>query len=278
MSKKLLGFDGLLDVMGSNTGKRRIQSADRVCDILEALRTTGGSTVSELAETVSLSPGTAHTYLATLESRGFVRKDDGKYHLGLELLPYGEHVRLQTDLYQAAREEVHQLAHNSGVCVHLMTEYRGQLLVLHEAFGKNAIGTSFHPQKGEQPETALHCTAAGKAILAHFSEKQVRQIIQKHGLVQYTSATITTEDELMAELEQIRKNGFAVNNQEHMRGIRAIGAPILYEGEQILGAISVSGSASNWSNDRFREELTELVTRAANAIEVNIHSQTEESI
>ncbi|QSW97690.1 IclR family transcriptional regulator [Haloterrigena alkaliphila] len=263
--------------MSSDDDSRRIRSADRVFDILEHLRATGGSTVSATAEAVGLSPGTAHTYLSTLESRGVVRKDDGAYRLGLELLPYGDHVRIQNELYRAAKAEIHRLAHDTDACAHLMTEHDGRLLVLQEAFGENAIGTDFHPQKRDSPQSLLHCTAAGKAILAHLPDYRVAQIIEDHGLVSYTSSTITDESELVAELEAVRERGFALNDQEHMQGLRGVGTPIRYDGGRVLGAISLSGSASNWSGARFREALSEKVMRAANAIEVNLHSNRSDA-
>ncbi|MFC6765100.1 IclR family transcriptional regulator [Natrinema soli] len=258
--------------MSSNDGSRRIQSADRVCDIFEQLRSDGDSTVSELASSVDLSPGTTHTYLATLESRGLIRKREGKYRLGLELLPYGEHVRHQNALYKAATEEIHRLAHDSGACAHLMTEYQNQLLVLQEVYGEKAIGTTFHSQKLEQPQKSFHCTAAGKSILAHLPDDRRQEVVQEHGLKEFSSTTITDEPVLIEELETIEERGFALNDQEHMQGIRAVGAPIQYDDERIIGAISLSGSASNWSGDRFRRDLPEEVMRVANAIEVNLHS------
>lgn len=263
--------------MGTDGDPRRIKSADRVCDILKFFRTTGSATVSEVAEAIDLSPGTAHTYLATLESRGLVQQDkDGKYRLGLELLPYGEHVRVQNELYQAAETEVQRLAHNSGACAHLMTERNGKLIILQEAFSENAIGTDFHPRKRDRPESLLHCTAAGKAILAFLPDYRIAEILHDRELVSHTSSTITDEEELAAELEAVRERGFALNDQEHMRGIRAVGTPILDDGDHVLGAISLSGSASNWRDDRFREELPKTVMRVANAIEVNIYSMLDE--
>lgn len=263
--------------MSSDGDQRRIKSADRVCDILEHLRAVGRSTVSEVAEAVGLSPGTAHTYLTTLESRGLARQDDGngEYRLGLELLPYGEHVRVRNELYRAAEREIRRLAHDTNACAHLMTERDGQLIVLQEAFGENAIGTDFHPRKQDRPESLLHSTAAGKAILAHLPDYRVAEILYDRNLVAHTSSTITDKDELAAELEAVRERGFALNDQEHMRGIRAVGTPVLYDSDHVLGAVSLSGSASNWSGDRFRKELPETVMRVANAIEVNIHSAFE---
>ncbi len=265
--------------MGSDSDRRRIKSADKVCDILEHLRTVGTSTVSEISEAIELSPGTTHTYLATLESRGLVRQDEGssEYRLGLELLPYGDHVRVRNEFYRAAEAEIQQLAHDSGAYAHLMTEHNGRLIILQETFGENAIGTDFHPRKRERPEPLLHCTATGKAILAHLPDYRVANILHERDLVSHTSSTITEKDELVAELETIRERGFALNDQEHMRGIRAVGTPVLSDDGRVLGAVSLSGSASNWSGDRFREEVPKTVMRTANAIEVNVHSNLDET-
>lgn len=263
--------------MSKDDEPRRIQSADRVCDILEHLRESGSTTVSKLADAIGLTTGTTHTYLATLETRGLVQKDDGEYRLGLELLPYGEHVRRQNDLYRVAKTDVSQLAHDSNATTHLMTEYDGRLVVLHEAFGENAIGTEFHSKKRERLQTHLHCTAAGKAILAHLPDYRVAEIVHTRGLISYTSTTITDIDELAAELETIRERGFALNDQERIQGIRAVGAPILYNDERVLGAVSLSGSASNWSGKRFQEDLPEEVMRVANAIEVGFHTEISEA-
>lgn len=261
--------------MNPDDEPRRIQSADRVCDILEHIRETGQTTVSELAEAIGSTTGTAHTYLATLESRGLIRKHEGEYRLGQELLPYGEHVRLESDLYRAAKEELHQFAHEWDATAHLMSEYEGRLIVLDEVFGKNAIGKEFHPRKRERPQPYLHCTSAGKAILAHLPDYRVAQILEDHGLVRYTPSTITDETELVSALENVRDRGFALNDQEHMQGIRAVGAPIRYNGEIVVGAVSLSGSASNWHGELFRQELPEKVMRVANAIEVNLHSNLD---
>lgn len=259
--------------MSRDSEPRRIQSADHVCDILEHLRDTGSTTVSELADDIGLSTGTTHTYLATLADRGLVQKDNGEYRLSLELLPYGEHVRLQNDLYQAAKAEVTRLAHGNDGTAHLMTEYDGRLVVLHEVFGENSIGAEFHAKKKERLQTHLHCTAAGKSILAHLPDYRIAETVQNWGLSSYTSHTITDTEELAVELETIRERGFALNDQERIQGIRAVGAPILYNDERVLGAISLSGSASSWSSNRFREELPKAVMRVANAIEVNVHTE-----
>lgn len=141
-----------------------------------------------------------------------------------------------------------------------MSEYEGRLIVLDEAFGKNAIRKEFHPRKRERPQPYLHCTSAREAILAHLPDYRVAQILEDHGLVRYTPSMITDETELVAALENVRDRGFALNDQEHIQGIRAVGAPIRYNGEIVVDAVSLSGSASNWHGKLFRQELPEKVT------------------
>ncbi|WP_256290151.1 IclR family transcriptional regulator [Halobellus inordinatus] len=258
--------------MGTDTAPRRIKSVQRACRLLIYLRREGPSTVSGLAAELGLSPGTVHTYLATLQEAGFVEQRDGAYGLSLELLPLGERVRSQNPLYQVARDEVDRLAHASNGVAHLLIEYEGKLLVLYEVFGEKAIGKDFHAAKRDQPQEHIHCTAGGKAMLARLPPERVQEVIEAHGLPAITEQTISEREELLDELETVRDQGYALNDQEQMRGIRAVGAPVVDSKNGLIGALSVSGPASNWRGSYFRDELPELVTRSAHNAEIALQS------
>lgn len=262
--------------MTTETPSRRIKSVRRAGLILIHLREEGPTTVTDLADEFDLSPGTVHTYLATLREIGFVEQRGDRYALGLELLPTGEHVRMQNPLYRAARGEVDRLAHVSNGVAHLLVEDEGKLLVLYEIFGEKAIGKKFHARKRDQPQEHIHCTAGGKAILARLPEQRVREIVAERGLPEFTDNTISDLPTLLDELAEIRERGYALNDQEQMRGIRAVGAPVVDTGGGIIGALSISGPANNWRGSYFREELPELVTRSANNVEVNLQSDNQE--
>jgi DNA-binding IclR family transcriptional regulator len=109
----------------------------------------------------------------------------------------------------------------------------------------------------------------GKAILAHFPEKRVRDILDRHGLPKITEHTVDDEETLFEELEQIRQQGYARDLEERVRGMRCVAAPILRDGE-VLGAVSVSGPASRMQGERFETEIPDHVMGTANVIEVNI--------
>lgn len=259
--------------MATETPSRRIKSVRRAGLILRYLREAGPTTVTELADEFGLSPGTVHTYLATLQEMGFVEQRGDEYALGLELLPLGEHVRIQNPLYQAARGEVDRLARVSNGVAHLLVEDDGKLLALYETFGEKAIGKEFHARKRDQPQEHIHCTAGGKAILSRLPDRRVREIAAERGLPEFTDNTISELPALLDELAEIRERGYALNDQEQMRGIRAVGAPVVDTDGGIVGAVSVSGPANNWRGPYFHEELPELVTRSANNVEVNLQSE-----
>lgn len=259
--------------MKRDSGGRRVQSVDTSCRIIDALRRSGGSTVSALADRIGLSAGTVHTHLATLKDHGYVVQNDRTYKLGPQVLTLGEHFRNNHRLYQSAKEEIEELAEETGESAHLIVEHRGRVLALHEVFGDDAVGVEYHARKREESLRHLHCTASGKAILSQYPREQVESIIDEHGLEQKTPNTITDLETLFDQLEAARERGFAFNDEEQAVGLRAVGAPIMRSDGQVEGALSVSAPTNRLKGTRFQEELPESVMRAANIVEVNLNSR-----
>lgn len=258
--------------MSEPTSNRTIGSVANACELIEVLRESDGSTVTEIAAQVELSPGTVHTYLSTLCEYGYVVQTEDGYQLGPQLLTLGEYVRNHSEFYRASAAEIDRLAEETGECAHLIIEHNGQLYALYERFGENAVGVEYHNRKRERPLTHLHCTAAGKAILASESRERVESIISRFGLPQNTTNTITEPDELFEELENIRDRGYSFADEEQMENIRAVAAPVTLPDGETVGALAVSGPVSRLQGARFREELPEKVLHAANVCEVNLQT------
>ena len=115
----------------------------------------------------------------------------------------------------------------------------------------------------------MHCSAGGKAILAHLPDERVEAILDRWGLKRFTEDTITDRDRLREDLQAGRERGFFLNREEYQRGVTAIGAPVLGE-ETVYGAIAVIGPAmrlrGNWSDG----ELPNQLLAAANTAEINV--------
>jgi DNA-binding IclR family transcriptional regulator len=244
---------------------RRIQAVEISCEILQALRELDGAGVSELADRLDRSKATIHSHLTTLADNEFVVKHDGRYEISLRFVDIGEYAKNQVDIYEVAEEEVERLAAETGEVAHFMVEEHGRGVYLHKARGENAIQTASYT--GNRKD--LHCTALGKAILSQMSTEEIDEIIERHGLTEQTANTVSSREELFEALETIRERGIAFDDEEVLRGLRCIAAPIEHPNGDIYGAISISGPTSRFKGDRFHEELPEVVQGAANVIEVN---------
>ncbi|WP_049922920.1 IclR family transcriptional regulator [Halopiger djelfimassiliensis] len=258
---------------GSNetSGPRQIKSVHRAAEILETIKQLNGGTLTEITDAVDLTKGTVHTYLRTLYECGYLMEEDGVYRLSLRLITIGEHVRNETNLYMAGHGEVDELAERTGEYAHLVAEERGREVTLYESRGEYAIATDYHLRMRETPQY-LHDSAAGKAILANFDADQRDAIIADQDLQPQTEKTITDEAELREALAEIRENGYALNDEEEIRGMRAVGAPIRAPDGTVLGAVSVTAPTSRLKGDRFRSEVPEIVMETANLIEVNLET------
>lgn len=85
-----------------------------------------------------------------------------------------------------------------------------------------------------------------------------------------TPATITDRDELYDELERIRSAGVAFNDGESIKGLRAVGAPVITPRDTVLGAFSVSAPTHRLKDDLYEKELPNLILGSANELELNL--------
>lgn len=249
----------------STDGGRRVHAVQLSCDILDALRRIDGGGVTEIAEEVGVSKGAAHTHLATLEANELVVKRDGMYELSLRFLDLGEYVREQTDIYPIVEEEIDRLAMESGEIAQFMIEEHGRGVYLYKAAGEDAVQTASYV--GDRK--TLHCTALGKAILAHLPEERVHEILDRHGLEAKTENTITDRDELFDELANVTEQGLAFDREEIFKGLQCVAAPVIDQSGRVLGSASVTGPKSRMQGEYLETNVAEMVRHCSNVIEIN---------
>ncbi|MFP8958622.1 IclR family transcriptional regulator [Natrialbaceae archaeon A-CW3] len=252
---------------------RTLETVARACDVIDALDALDGAGVTELARELGMAKSSAHAYLNTLREKRLVVQRGNQYHLSLEFLYLGKSVRHRHVLFEHGKSIVEELAEDSGEYVHLMAEQHGLERNIYKVAGENAVGDTYHTAK-ERTTDFLHFTSTGKAVLAYLPESRVREIADAHGLVQKTENTITDLETLIEELEGIRERGYAVNDEEEVKGIRAVGAPVRNANGTVLGAISVSGPTSRFNGEYYHEEVPHMVKEAANVTEASINMST----
>lgn len=251
---------------------RTLTTVEMAIRIIRTLEELDGARVTELATHLDISKSTAYNYLATLQQENFVVKEQKQYKLSLQFLLCGEYVRNRNTLYKHGKEEIEKLAESTGEYANLFTEQHGMGINLYKVQGNNAVGSGYQTDKLQHPDY-LHCTSTGKAILAYLPKDRVDDILDQHGLPKQTPNTITDRDELFDELEKVREQGYASNDEEEVEGLRAVGAPVIDRHEDVLGSLSVAGPTSRLKGDQFREDLPEKVQSTANVIEVNINME-----
>lgn len=243
-----------------------VKTAQTTLEILEALKQQNGATVSELTDMFDLSKSSVHNYLTTLKQDGYVTKKGNTYHVGLRFLSLGGAARHGEQIYDIAKDEVRAIADETGELANLLVEEHGRGIYVYRAHGENAVMTdSYIGQR-----VYLHNTALGNAILAHLPRDQVNEILDQHGMPAATENTITNRDELFDQLEHIREESIAFDDEARVKGLRCVAVPIVNNNNIVEGAISVSGPASRFEGEWFREKLPEKLKRVANVIELNI--------
>lgn len=235
-------------------------SVTRAFAILDAiaLRRDPSATPQELAKQLRMSKSTTHRYLLTLDKLGAVERDaHSGYRLGLKLIELAGTTLSNSDLRTQADPLMSELAERAEETVHLAVPSGRDVVYIAKADSARAI--RMYSYIGTR--APMYCTALGKAILA-FSEPRLLEQVIGAGLAGQTAHSITAPERLRREIERVRAEGFALDNQENETGVCCVGAPVFdYTGKPI-GALSISGPAERMSRAR-QLELGHLVQDAA---------------
>ncbi len=230
-----------------------VPALERGLLILEHLaQSRRGVTLSQLTSRLQLPRSTGHALLLTYQRCGYVQRDKetGRYRLGSRLHALANLALAGHSLRTHCSSFLHRLMQESGATVHLAVLEQGEVILIDrvEPNGTARLATWVGKRMG------LHCTALGKAIIAHLPDAMIDVLIQKQGLIRYNENTIASTRRLRAACEQVRQLGYAVDDEEEEIGVRCIGAPIYNENGEVVAAISISGSKAQFENIAERSE------------------------
>lgn len=244
----------------------QVKSVERAMEIVETVMEMEGAGVSELATELDMAKSTVHGYLTTLHQLGYLVREDDCYQIGTRFLRFGEYSRTRKPEYGMAAKKVTELAQETEERSQFVIEELGRGVFLYRESGEHAVETG----SGTGKRMYLHSTSAGKAILAHLPDETVDEILDRWGLPAVTPATITDEGALRDELADIRDRGFALNREENIEGLHAVGVPVQLQDGTVIGALSISGPTHRLKGDYLLDELPDLLLGTANELELNI--------
>jgi DNA-binding IclR family transcriptional regulator len=263
--------------MDRDDGPRTLKSIERSCRIVNLLKELDGARVTELTDHLDMSKGGVYNHLATLKDQEFVLKEGDEYRLSSHFFNLGEYVKHRNPLYKVGKEEVVNLAEETGESTHLMVEEFGKGFYYHKTRAQKGIAQEYHLNLMEEPDY-LHWSSTGKAVLAEMPESRVREILDDRGMPKITERSITDQEELLAELQKTRDRGYALNDEEQIRGVRAVGTAVTDRGDNVVGAISVSGPTSRIDDEKFYDIYPDLVLQTKNVIEVNMETRGGQNV
>jgi IclR family acetate operon transcriptional repressor len=226
-----------------------VQSVDRALSIIEALAEDDeGYRLTDLAIRTGLSSSTVHRLLTTLEKRRFVQfdRDESTWHIGAQSFAVGSTFVRRRNFTTQALPYLRKLRDQTRETANLAVVDDGAMVVLTRVESRE-IMRSVTKVGGRVPMVA---SGLGKALLATYSEQDVFAIIQRDGMPRLTSKSIVRAGELCKSLHDIRRQGYSVDDEEALIGLRCVSAVVYDDRSEPLAAISVSGKTSRVPTDR----------------------------
>ena len=239
----------------TKTATSSIQVIDRMTALLEAITIRAEPTsLKILSAETRLHPSTAYRILNALAKHGLVERTGvGRYTLGMKLLRYGSYVHGKVDLLREAKPIMEWLRSQIGETVNLAVCEGDEVVYVERAISK-------HMMRVEQvigSRAPLHVTAVGKLFLAVGGAKACREYARRTGLPRYTPNTITQASKLWSQVENVRKQGYAIDNEEAEQGVACIGVPLYDRFGNMQAGLSISAP-----RDRRREAWVPLLKKA----------------
>ena len=230
--------------------------------LLEHIAEAGhnGITLTDLALQVGLAASTTHRLLATLEQADFVRRDAelGLWYIGLRAFSVGNTFLNSRNVAVWARPFMMRLMEQTGETINLAVENQGCAVYIAQVECVEMMRMIV--RLGSR--TLIHASAVGKALMAWMSKKQIEEALRHQGLPRSTPQTIVTPGVLYENLEKIKRDGYALDLEEHTIGLHCVASPIFNElGEPIAG-LSLSGPKARVTLERL-PSLGLLVSRTA---------------
>lgn len=249
------------------SAQNRIQALDRAMDVLDCLAAKSGMTLTEIAEKLQQSPATIYRVLSTFETRQVVEMDASsqEWFIGPASFRLGSAFLRRTDLVERARPLMRELMEETGETANLGTEISGEVMFISQVETHENI-RAFFPPGATSP---MHASGIGKVLLAYAGQSIIEKYVTQENLETFTEHTICYKDELYAELNKIKAQGFAFDDEEKNIGMRCIAAPIFnFYGEAVAG-ISISGPTARLSLHRIAS-VSKIVKQKADILSTNL--------
>jgi IclR family pca regulon transcriptional regulator len=242
------------------------QSLERGLAILSAFRSGRPLLgVSELGRDIGLSRSTTHRYVATLAALGYLQQDPltKKYRLGPRVLDLGFSAINSMELREIAAPHLRELSDETGYTVNMAILDDLDIVYVDRCrsarAGQREIDLNLHVGA----RLPAYCTSLGKVLLAYLPAHDRDERLSRIEQTRRGPNTITSRAALATELKRVRRQGYAVNNEELAYGLRSIAAPVLTHDGEAAAAINLAVHSSMVSGEQMGSRLGPVLMRTA---------------
>jgi IclR family KDG regulon transcriptional repressor len=242
----------------------KLTSLDKSLRLIDTLSKNAlGMSLSQLSEALNYPKSTVHHMLSTLLSYDYVSQDPEtkKYSLGFKFLSIGRVILDNIDVRRTARRHLLELHEQCKEAVHLAILRDGKVIYIDKIDTQGMVSLATYIGFRTDP----HAAAGGKVLLSELSRKEIMDTYREKPLKTYGKNTITSMPQLFEELEKIKKQGYAIDDEEYYEGIRCVAAPIR-AGWKVVAAVSITGAIFTMTMERIHNDLKAMVMETTERI------------
>lgn len=238
------------------------KSAVKALDVIEYFASCNNEPMrlQDIAESLSMNASTVLRFLTALCECGYVKQDPHtlRYSLTFKICSIANKVSTNIHLYDMALPIMKQIAatYNESVC--LAIEQDMTVVYIGIVQGPDQMLRTMQRIGNRAP---MHCTGVGKLLLLDHKEEDIDRMIEEKGLTVFTQNTISTKEALLDELNNVRQNGYAFDNEECEIGAKCIAVPIRDYTRKIVACISVTGPIFRMTDEKLSQNMDYIVTQ-----------------
>ncbi|WP_183604916.1 IclR family transcriptional regulator [Rhizobium fabae] len=216
--------------------------------------------ITEIAAELGISKSSTHALVTSLTEIGLLEREDSRrVRLGHKMLGFGETVLAGSEVFNSMRDLLNELMQKMGRSVYLAVKEGKNIVYVNRLQGSSAVPASLGSATSTLPP---HASAAGKILLAHQTQDDIRRIVDSQGLKRFTKMTLTSELALAQELNVVKRQGYALSNGEFVSDLYCVAAPVRDHNNQVVAAMGIGATAADFEFSQ--AALIKEVVRAAN--------------
>jgi len=243
-------------------------AVERALAMLEAVaQEPEGLSNAEISRKLQIPKSSASYILRTLETQNYVNRDaeTGKYRVGLKILSLSRGALSGIDVREVALPIMRHLVEKTNLTCHLAILDGPDAVYIEKVEPTGFLRVDTWVGR----RMKVHATSVGKALVAHIPQERLQKIISEAGMDKRTPKTITTLPRLLKELEKVRTQGYAVDDEENNMGARCVGAPVFNQQGMIEAAVGLSGTI-NQVNPHTMPRILEALKDAARHVSMQL--------